>query len=96
MKHRATGAPLVRHVTDAIPALRRVGEAAGDALREGIARIAPGDPTPAPERPAGRAESFHFVRWIDNPDVAPMAEPDALELTTSQVQGLPRPSGAAR
>lgn len=118
--HPLRGAPrlaLVRHITDALPGIRRAGrairEGAGFAVDRGIDALTRNDearddsssaPAPAPTSApptatqparhpaahAGRdvaAEQFHFMRWIDD-DMAPLAEPEAIDLASVVVQGV--------
>lgn len=120
--HPLRGTPrlaLVRHVTDALPSIRRAGrairEGAGMAVDVGVdvltrddedrdARSSVPAPAPAPKPApstapqqaahpaahAGRdvaAEQFHFMRWIDD-DMAALAEPEAIDLSSVVVQGV--------
>lgn len=82
---------LVRHVTDAFPAIRQAGRAAGDAFARGIDAVSEGDTYDEQAWKDYRAEpgdEFHFERWIKNEDFQKIAGRGAPTIPASRVQGL--------
>jgi hypothetical protein len=82
---------LVRHVTDAFPAIRRAGRAVVDGMARGADALSDGDTYDQQAWKDYRddpADEFHFERWIRNEDFQKIAGRAAPTIAASRVQGL--------
>jgi hypothetical protein len=82
---------LVRHVTDAFPAVRQAGRAAVDGIVRGVDEVTEGDTYDDQawkEYREDPGDEFHFERWIKSEHFEEIAGRGAPTIPVSRVQGV--------